>query len=526
MPERNPSDLPPGGPVPGPVRVRFAPSPTGTLHIGSARTALYNYLFARHMGGSYILRIEDTDVARSSRAHEQSILADLAWLGLEWDEGPDIGGDYGPYRQSERSDAGIYRRAAERLLKENKAYYCFCSQERLEELKKEAQVHGDAPGYDRSCDAIDRAEAAARVADGEPATIRFRVPRTDIVVTDIIHGPTEFNSAVIGDFIILRSEGGVSYNFAVVVDDIAMEITHVIRGEDHLTNAARQVLVFQALGHEPPAWAHHSLVMGPDGGKLSKRHGATSVGDFRGMGYLSSAIINYLALLSWSPSGDQEKLAKGEMVEDFELQRVAKSPAIFDIAKLNWLNGLHIRDLEPAVLREALRPFLKTGAEGLADAAASGAVDVSDELGNITEGQLAVAEAAVQTSLVTLADAGAQIREFFTLSPLAESECLPELKEEGSAAVLEMVLAGVDRLPDAGSIAADGVAEQLESARALLKEWKKVCKKADIPPKRLFRTLRIALTGRTSGPELPFLLVGLGSATVRERLEAARPFSG
>ncbi|MHB9111959.1 MAG: glutamate--tRNA ligase [Thermoleophilia bacterium] len=509
MPERNPSDLPPGGPVPGPVRVRFAPSPTGTLHIGSARTALYNYLFARHLGGSYILRIEDTDMARSSCEHEQSIMADLAWLGLEWDEGPDIGGGHGPYRQSERSDAGIYRQAAERLFNENKAYYCFCSRERLEQLKKEAQAHGDAPGYDRRCDAIDRAEAAARVAAGEPATIRFRVPRTDIVVTDLIHGPTEFNSAVIGDFIILRSDGGVSYNFAVVVDDIAMEITHVIRGEDHLTNAARQVLVFQAMGHEPPAWAHHSLIMGPDGGKLSKRHGATSVGDFRGMGYLSSAIINYLALLSWSPAGEREKLARDEMVEEFELQRVAKSPAIFDIQKLNWLNGLHIRDLEPPALREALRPFLED----------------EDDLAAVTGGQLAVAEAAVQTSLVTLADAGSQIGEFFTLSPLAESECLPELREEGSAVVLDMALAGLERLPEAGSIDPAVVPELLESARALLKEWKESCKKADIPPKRLFRTLRIALTGRTSGPELPFLLTGLGSAAVRERLEAARPFT-
>jgi len=521
MSDQNPSVLPAGGPVPGPVRVRFAPSPTGTLHVGSARTALYNYLFARHLGGSYILRIEDTDVARSSREHEQSILTDLAWLGLGWDEGPDIGGDYGPYRQSERSDAGIYRQAAERLLKENKAYYCFCSQERLEQLKKDTLAHGDAPGYDRRCDAIDRVEAADRVAAGEPATIRFRVPRTDITVTDIIHGPTEFSSAVIGDFIILRSDGGVSYNFAVVVDDIAMEITHVIRGEDHLTNAARQVLVFQAMGHEPPAWAHHSLIMGPDGGKLSKRHGATSVGDFRGMGYLSSAIINYLALLSWSPSGEQEKLSRDEMVEEFELRRVAKSPAIFDIQKLNWLNGLHIRDLDHVALNQALRPFL------VATSADSSTEPPERQEGfpGVTDGQLAVAEAAVQTSLVTLADAGSQISEFFTLSPLADSECLPELREEGSAAVLEMALAGVDGLPKADGIDIAAVPELLESARALLKEWKKACKKADIPPKRLYRTLRIALTGRTSGPELPFLVAGLGPATVRERLEAARLFT-
>jgi nondiscriminating glutamyl-tRNA synthetase len=489
------------------VRVRFAPSPTGTLHVGSARTALYNYLFARHLGGSYILRVEDTDTARSSREHEQSILADLAWLGLEWDEGPEIGGGYGPYRQSERAQAGNYRRAAQRLLDEGKAYHCFCSQERLDQLKEQTLACGEMPKYDRRCIALERDAAEARVAAGEPATIRFRVPEKVIAVTDIIHGHTEFSSDVIGDFIILRSDGGVSYNFAVVVDDIAMEITHVIRGEDHLTNAARQVLVFQALGHEPPAWAHHSLIMGPDGAKLSKRHGATSVGDFRGMGYLSSAIINYLALLSWSPSGEREQLSKAEMVEEFELQRVSKSPAIFDIQKLNWLNGLHIRNLSREGLQAALEPFL-----GIT------AVDV-------TAGQQAVAEAAIQTSLVTLADAAAQAQEFFSAVPLSESEGAGELKEDGSAAVLEMALARVDELPKAADLPAGSVDEALENARALLKSWKTACKKADIPPKRLFRTLRIALTGRTSGPELPFLLAGLGRETVRTRLEAARPFA-
>ncbi|MEK6537276.1 MAG: glutamate--tRNA ligase [Actinomycetota bacterium] len=516
MTESHATATPAGGPIPGPVRVRFAPSPTGTLHVGSARTALYNYLFARHLGGSYILRVEDTDVARSSLKHEQSILTDLAWLGLQWDEGPDIGGDHGPYRQSERSEAGIYRLAAERLLNESKAYYCFCSQERLEQLKAETLARGDMPKYDRCCAAIPPDEAAARVAAGEPATIRFRVPDTAIKVTDIIHGRTDFSSEVIGDFIILRSDGGVSYNFAVVVDDIAMEITHVIRGEDHLTNAARQVLVFQAFGHEPPAWAHHSLIMGPDGGKLSKRHGATSVGEFRRMGYLPSAIINYLALLSWSPGGEREKLAKEEMVAEFELQRVSRSPAIFDIQKLNWLNGLHIRDLGREELLLALAPFIGDAGSGVAP------------------GQLAVAEAAVRTSLVTLADANGQIREFFTATPLAipvdaaspdEDSVAAELGEEGSAAVLEMALARLEELPAAAELTAGTVDEAVDKARALINEWKKSCKEADIPPKRLFRTLRIALTGRGSGPELPFMLAGLGRDTIRERLEAARPYA-
>jgi len=441
--------------------------------------------------------------------------------------------------------------AAERLLDEARAYYCFCSRERLEQLKEETLARGGMPKYDRRCAAIGREEAAARVAAGEPATIRFRVPETGIAVTDIIHGRTEFSSEVIGDFIILRSDGGVSYNFAVVVDDIAMEITHVIRGEDHLTNAARQVLVFQALGHEPPAWAHHSLVMGPDGSKLSKRHGATSVGDFRGMGYLPGAITNYLALLSWSPAGEREKLTKAEMVEEFELQRVSKSPAIFDIQKLNWLNGLHIRDLTREDFHKAAAPFLGDTGTGMAAAQTAIAIDGTE----VTAGQLAVAEAAVQTSLVTLADAKAQVNEFFTVTPLTGIEAavelgektgtvsaqrqeatvvtqlgenaavVEELGEEGSAAVLEMALARLEELSAADELDPGDVDGALESARTLIKVWKKACKDAGIPPKRLFRTLRIALTGRGSGPELPFLLAGLGRETVRERLEAARKYT-
>ncbi|MHB1390038.1 MAG: glutamate--tRNA ligase [Thermoleophilia bacterium] len=494
--------------MPGPVRVRFAPSPTGTLHVGSARTALYNYLFARHMGGSLVLRIEDTDAARSSSEHEASIMADLAWLGLDWDEGPDGDGEWGPYRQSERAGEGVYRRAAERLLAENKAYYCFCSQERLERLKHQSRDRGEMPQYDRRCGELAADEAAARVAAGEPATIRFRVPeRDEIVVSDIIHGPTVFSSGVLGDFIILKSDGGVSYNFAVVVDDIAMEITHVIRGEDHLTNTARQVLVFEVLGHAPPAFAHHSLIMGADGGKLSKRHGATSVGDFRRMGYLPGAIINYLALLSWSPPGEEEKLEKRAMEREFELTRVSKSPVIFDIAKLNWLNGLYIRDLEPEDFHAAIEPFM--GDVGAA----------------LSAGQLAVAEAAIQTAASTLVDAGPLITEFFVLDSLDESGEAAEIRDDQGRRVLELTLEHVGELATADQLDSQSVADTVETARTLLTAIKKQLKTEDIPPKRLFRTLRLALTGRSSGPELVYLLPGLGRETVSERLQAAVRFA-
>lgn len=489
------------------ARVRFAPSPTGTLHVGSARTALYNYLFARHQGGSFVLRVEDTDAARSTREFEESIIADLAWLGLRWDEGPDAGGGFGPYRQSERSAAGVYRGQAERLLDAGLAYHCFCSQERLDDVKKRCLIRGEMPRYDRACAGISREDAEARIAAGEAATIRFRIPEREVVIDDLIHGDTRFSSGVLGDFIILRSDGVASYNFAVVVDDIAMAITHVIRGEDHLTNTARQVLVFEALGAEPPAFAHHSLIMGPGGGKLSKRHGATSVGDFRKMGYLAPAIINYLALLSWSPGEEREKLPLAEMEREFDLGRVSKSPAIFDIQKLNWLNGLYIRELGREELHAAVEPFLG----GVADLFAAG--------------QLVVAEAAVQTAMVTLTDAPGLVEDFFTMAELGAEEDSVEIKDSEAVAVIDLAIAAADRLRGAGEFTAEDLDAVLGEAKAFVNSLKKECKQQDIPPKRLYRTLRIALTGRTSGPEVPFLLAGLGRGTVIERLEAARRFA-
>jgi nondiscriminating glutamyl-tRNA synthetase len=475
--------------------------------VGSARTALYNYLFARHTGGSFILRIEDTDAERSTSEFEESILADLAWLGLDWDEGPDRGGEYGPYRQSERSDAGVYRDEAMRLLDEDKTYYCFCSQERLDEVKQGCLDRGEMPRYDRSCAATSREDAEARIAAGEPATMRFRIPEGEVVVDDLIHGEIRFSSDVLGDFIILRSDGVASYNFAVVVDDIAMGITHVIRGEDHLTNSARQVLAFQALGTMPPRFAHHSLIMGPDGGKLSKRHGATSVGDFRKMGYLAPAIINYLALLSWSPGEEREKLSLAEMVAEFDIERVAKSPAIFDIQKLNWLNGLYIRELNHADFHAAVEPFM-------------------GEIGNkLSPGQLAVAEAAIQTAMVALTDAAGLVEDFFTMTPLGAEEDSVELKDPEAVAVMDLALGNTGGLRTADELPVDDIDSVLADAKELLGELKKACKEADIKPKRLFRTLRISLTGKTSGPEVPFLLAGLGRETVMARLEAAKEFA-
>ncbi len=299
------------------VRVRFAPSPTGSLHVGSARTALYNYLFARHHEGVMVLRIEDTDLKRSTSAHDASIIRDLAWLGLHADEGPNTGGPSGP---TGRASAPVStRRRFSAYLPRSWAYPCFCPQELLDERKQQQLARGQMPKYDRTCLALTPREIEARLAAGERAAIRFRVPVGDVTFVDLIHGPITFSSDVIGDFIIKRTDGGYSYNFAVVVDDASMKITHVIRGEDHVTNTARQMMLFEALNEPAPRYGHHSLILAPDGSKLSKRHGATSIGDFRKMGYLPAAMVNYLVLLSWHPADEREKFSLDELVAEFDL---------------------------------------------------------------------------------------------------------------------------------------------------------------------------------------------------------------
>jgi len=325
------------------TRVRFAPSPTGQLHLGSARTALLNWLFCRSAGGQLVLRIEDTDPVRSKVEFEESILADLHWLGLAWDEGPDIGGPHGPYRQSARGD--IYREHADRLLSEGKAYPCYCTAEELEEKKRRALEESRPPLYDRTCLKLNDEERARLEAAGRRPVLRFRVPSEDVEFTDVIRGRVQFTSQVLGDFIILRSDGSAGFNFSVVVDDATMGITHVIRGEDHLTNTARHIMLFRALGYPLPVFAHHSLLFGPDGTKLSKRHGATTVRQYREAGFLPEAIVNYLALLSWAPPEGQEVMRPEELAAAFNLEGLSGSPPIFDRPKLEWLNGRHMRNL-------------------------------------------------------------------------------------------------------------------------------------------------------------------------------------
>jgi glutamyl-tRNA synthetase len=328
------------------VRVRFAPSPTGKLHVGGARTAIFNWAFARAMGGSFILRIDDTDPTRSTDENTQVILRALKWLGLTWDEGIEVGGPFGPYKQTDRLD--IYRKAAERLVEEGKAYPCFCSPEKLAADRQAARDrHDPFQGYQRTCRGIDPAEAAQRVAAGEPYTIRIKVPegRGDVVIDDAVHGRVVFNAQELDDFIIIRSDGTPTYNFTTVVDDAMMKITHVIRGDDHLSNTPRQIMVYEALGMPIPTFAHISMILGPDGKKLSKRHGATSVEEYREAGYLPDALLNYLALLGWAPDGQTTIVSRQDLCREFSLDHVSKNPATFDYKKLDWIQQHYLQSM-------------------------------------------------------------------------------------------------------------------------------------------------------------------------------------
>src|SRR3954463_13482907 len=348
-------------PSDAPVRVRFAPSPTGHLHVGNARTALFNWLFARQQGGTMVLRIEDTDVDRSQARFEDQLIADLTWLGLDWDEGPDVGGGYGPYRQSDRLE--IYRAHAERLLYKKKAYLCFCTEEELQKDRERATAEHRQPIYSGKCRTLDPAESQRRRVSGEACAIRLRIPEHPIRFHDIVRGAVEFSNEVVSDPIILRSSGMPVYNYVVVIDDALMKITHVIRGDDHLSNTPKQVALYEALGWPVPEFAHLSTILGADRERLSKRHGATSIANFRDMGVLPEALDNYLALLGWAPSGGtREIFSMPELVKEFSLQRLTPSSAVFDMEKLYWLNRHYIKESpRDPILQLSMPVFQRAG---------------------------------------------------------------------------------------------------------------------------------------------------------------------
>ena len=459
------------------MRVRFAPSPTGQLHVGNARTALFNWLLAHGKDGTFILRIEDTDAERSTRESEAGILEDLRWLGLDWDEGPDVGGVHGPYRQSERLH--LYASYANELLTGGHAYHCFCSPAKLEEDRKGDLAAGRPPKYHGTCRSMTAEAARARMEAGERPVIRFKIPEgVDVAFQDLVRGEVTFSSDVIGDPVLVRSDGRPAYNFAVVVDDALMEITHVVRGEDHISNTPRQVLLYQALGFTPPEFAHLSLVMGPDHTPLSKRHGATSVAEFRGRGYLPEALVNYLALIGWSPGGDEELLPIQELARRFALEDVGHSAGVFDQEKLSWMNRHYMKEAAPARLAaEAARYFLGRGyLRRRTDDAMEYLVSV-----------LPMAVGSVDR-LEEIPDRLKFLFEFDPAAALGRGEVASVLHETGARQVIAA-------LPDA----IDRPLVDRESFRAMANRVKE---RTGMKGKALFHPIRVALTGEGAGPEL------------------------
>src|SRR4051812_8592786 len=468
---------------PSQVRVRFAPSPTGHLHVGNARTALFNWLFARQQGGTNILRIEDTDVERSEARFESQLLDDLKWLGIDWDEGPDVGGPYGPYRQSDRTK--VYHEHGERLLSEGKAYLCFCTTEELEAERQKSIAEHRPQIYSGKCRRLDPVESLKRRAAGEQAAIRLHIPERPIRFHDIVHGAVEFQSEVVSDPIIIRSSGMPVYNYVVVIDDALMKITHVIRGDDHLSNTPKQVAVYEALGWPVPEFAHLSTILGPDRERLSKRHGATSVANFREMGVLPEALVNYMALLGWAPSGgDREIFTPQELVKEFRLERVTPSPAVFDFEKLYWLNRHYIKESPRARILELSMPvFQRAGyvSDGTSQA-------VQEWVGKLLDLLLPSVD-----RLEQLSERAAFIFNYDPRAALAAPDNAEVLGSPKTPAVVE---AFAKRVPKDAPLTA-------EQFKAIVNEVKT---ETAAKGKELFHPIRIVVTGSHSGPEFDKLI--------------------
>lgn len=481
--------------TPGEVRVRFAPAPTGHLHVGGARTALFNYLFAKRYGGKFILRLEDTDPARSNESYYECILESLKWLGLDWDEGPDRGGPYGPYRQSERRH--IYDAYIRELLSADAAYECFCSQRELDERRQAMQAAGLAPRYDGRCARFSTEEREKKRAAGIRPCIRFRLPTgADLSFNDLIRGRVTFRPEDLDDFVIARPDGAPTYNFVCVIDDALMKVTHVIRGEDHISNTPRQLAVYRALGKEPPLFAHLPLLLGPDRRRLSKRHGAKAVMEYKREGYLPEALVNFLALLGWSYDGERELFTLKELIEVFSLERVSKKGAIFDVNKLTWMNGVYIRQLRPGELFRRAKPWVDEAAlyqpgDARAEEMAARALKLEQE------------------KIKTLAEAPAAI-EFFFRPPKAYDD-----KAEKNLRKLPRATEILAVLRDAWVATEDFTAASLETA------LRAVAAREEIPGGALIHAVRAALSGRAAGPSLFEMAALMGPAVVTERLNAA-----
>jgi glutamyl-tRNA synthetase/nondiscriminating glutamyl-tRNA synthetase len=487
-------------------RVRFAPSPTGLLHVGNARTALYNWLFARHTGGEFLLRIEDTDVERSEARYEAQLIEDMRWLGLDWTEGPQIGGPYAPYRQSERLE--IYHQHTEQLLGEGKAYRCFCTTEELEQERQLALREQRAQMYSGKCRALAASEAQTRAAAGETFAVRLAVPDAPLRFHDIVRGDVEFAGETVSDFILVRSSGMPVYNYVVTIDDALMRITHVIRGDDHISNTPRQVAIYQAFGWRLPEFAHLSTILGSDRERLSKRHGATSIASFREMGILPQALANYLALLGWgAEGGTRETFTREELIAEFKLERVTPSPAVFDWDKLHWLNRHAIKQAPPAELRELAWPYF-TARQWLPPLSPEDA-PVVQWFGRVLDLFLPAVD-----QLQQLPEKAATL---WNLAPVTQEDAALLASEAGERVVRAFT----------AKIRAEAGAMTPQRFKELMNEVKA---ETGAKGKDLFHPVRIILTGAHSGPEFDKLIPLLEEGSqldlpthvlsVRERVEA------
>lgn len=481
-----------------PMRVRMAPSPTGPLHIGTARTSLYNFLTARHAGGTYVLRIEDTDTARSTVEFERDIIDNLHWLGISWDEGPQVaGGDdvgpHAPYRQSGRME--LYEREADRLLEAERAYRCWCTPDELEAVRREQEARKEAPRYNRRCLNLTDAERAAFEAEGRPSVIRFKVEPEKVRFDDLIRGEVEFDNALLGDFVIVRNDGMPLYHFVVVVDDQAMEITHVIRGEDHLSNTPKHIALIRALGYREPRFGHIPLILNPDRSKMSKRKSQTAMTAYREQGYLPEAMVNFLAFLGWSPGTEEEIFSLDELVARFEIDKVHKGGAVFDKDRLDHLNGVYIRSLTDEQLALRLRPWVP---EAVADADLMRLVPL------------------VKERMVTLGD----------VVPLTAFAWEPD--EVVSSWYDRELLCPKKGGPDEARRALDGARAALAglddadfSADVLEQRCRQAADDAGMKAGEFFSPLRVAVTGRTVSPPLFASLELLGRDRSLARIDDA-----
>lgn len=477
------------------IRVRFAPSPTGPLHIGGARSALFNYLCARSNKGTFIVRSEDTDLERSSRESEHNILEALRWLNIKWDEGIEVGGEYGPYRQTDR--LALYEEYTEKLLASGQAYYCYCSEEEIEQERQALIAKGKTPRYLGKCRHLTTQQRAALETEGRKPVVRFRVPEAQAIhINDQVRGDVVFDSDGIGDYVIVKSDGIPTYNFAVVVDDVTMKITHVIRGEEHLSNTPRQVLIYQALGLTAPKFAHVSLILNTEGGKMSKRDGDTAVLDYQKKGYLPEAIVNYIAMLGWAPSGEEEFYTLDELAEVFSLDRVSKSPAVFDLQKLNYINAHYIKAAAPERLAELALPYV-------------------GEMGILPRGERSDKQQqwfidfikAISEKISHLSEIKDFIHFFYGAVPLEPvGEALEVLRGEQVPVVLRLFGEKVREV-------------ELLSGATVKVLLKQITKELKLGGKLVYMPVRVALTGQMHGPELYDVIPLLGRENVLKRLE-------